>query len=184
MPPACVALVWKNVMLTTPRLILRPFHDSDAPHFYRLNTDPKVMKYTGDIPFQSEAAALRFIRNYDTYTRYGYGRWTVLLTENQEYIGWCGLKYSPEKDETDIGFRLMREHWNKGYATEAARACLAYGFGDLQLKKIVGRAMCDNHASIRVLEKIGMTFDHYFEENGAKWVQYRVSSNELYEKYL
>jgi len=70
----------------------------------------------------------------------------------------------------------MREHWNKGYATEVARACLAYGFEHLHLKKIVGRAMGNNHASIRVMEKIGMTFDHYFEENGVKWGQYYVQS--------
>lgn len=162
--------------LLTERLTLREFNDSDAPHFYHLNADPEVMKYTGDVPFQSVEEALQFIQNYDAYTQYGYGRWTALITENQEYIGWCGLKYSPEKDETDIGFRFMREHWNKGYATEAARVCLTYGFEHLHLKKIVGRAMCDNHASIHVLKKIGMTFEHYFEENGVKWIQYCVQS--------
>jgi len=163
-------------ILSTKRLTLREFSDSDAPHFYRLNADPEVMKYTGDVPFQSVEEALQFIRNYDAYSKYGYGRWAVLVTDNQEYIGWCGLKYSSKKDETDIGFRLMREHWNKGYATEAARACLAYGFEHLQLKKIVGRAMCDNHVSIHILEKIGMTFEYYFEENGVKWGQYFLES--------
>ena len=159
-------------MLTTKRLTLREFRQSDAPDFYHLNADAEVMKFTGDVPFQSVDEALQFIQNYDAYARYGYGRWSVLITDNEEYIGWCGLKYSPEKDETDIGFRLMRKHWNKGYATEAAQACINYGFQHLQIPKIVGRAMLANHASIRVLEKIGLQFSHYFEENGVKWAQY------------
>ncbi len=163
-----------QIVLTTKRLLLRTFAESDVPYFYRLNADPKVMQYTGDVPFKSLKEARQFIKNYRAYTQHGYGRWTVILKENQEYLGWCGLKYSPEKKETDIGFRFLQQHWNRGYATEAAQACLRYGFQDLGLTKIVGRAMSDNHASIRVLEKIGMRFEKYFEENNIKWIQLNI----------
>lgn len=155
-----------NYILETPRLLLREFHEEDAPHFYKLNEDPEVTRYTGDLPFRDEEAARQFLLDYDQYEKHGYGRWAVLLKpENTrpEWIGWCGLKYIPELDETDVGFRFFRSYWGRGYATEAARACLAYGFGALGLKRIVGRAMKENAASVRVLQKIGMEFWKEFD---------------------
>ena len=76
-------------------------------------------------------------------------------------IGWCRLKYTPSKKKYDIGFRFYKEYWNVGYATEAAQACIEYGFGKLNLNKIIGRVRQENMASIRVLEKIGLHFSHY-----------------------
>jgi RimJ/RimL family protein N-acetyltransferase len=75
-----------------------------------------------------------------------------------EFIGWCGLKYRPELDEIDLGYRFMKSAWGKGYATEAAMASIKYGFEQLGMRKIVGRAMPGNLGSIKVLEKCGMKF--------------------------
>ncbi|MBG6234049.1 RimJ/RimL family protein N-acetyltransferase [Pedobacter sp. CAN_A7] len=72
---------------------------------------------------------------------------------DNEFLGWCGLKYDEHLNETDIGFRFFEDYWNKGYATESAKACLTYGFKKLGLKIIVGRAMADNIASIKDIEK-------------------------------
>lgn len=77
---------------------------------------------------------------------------------NNEFIGWCGLKYPPELDEYDIGFRFFKKHWNKGYATEAANACLEIGFSKYDLEKIVGRALLENKASHRVLTKLSLEY--------------------------
>ncbi len=143
--------------LETKRLILRPFSEQDAPFLYELNKDAYVMKFTGDTPFLNEAEALEFIRNYDHYSCYGYGRWTVVIMETKEVIGWCGLKYHDE-GYIDIGFRLFRRHWGKGYATEAAKVSVIYGKETLKLSPIWGRVAKDNVASIRVLEKIGMKY--------------------------
>ena len=153
--------------IVTPRLQLREMNSMDAPKAFELNNDPEVVRFTGDKPFTSIADAERFIRSYDDYRRFGYGRWAVLLKESNEWIGWCGLKYHPLKDETDIGFRILRRYWNKGYATEASKACLVFGFEQLHLDCIVGRVMKENLASIRVLEKTGMKFwkDHLFHEH-------------------
>jgi len=161
-----------NCIFETPRLLLREFREEDAPYFFDLNEDPEVVRYTGDPPFASLEDARRFLKDYDQYEKYGYGRWAVLIKGQSQggppaWAGWCGLKYIPELDETDIGFRFFRRYWGRGYATESARACLEYGFGQLGLKQVVGRVMKDNKASIRVLEKIGMEFwkEFDFEEH-------------------
>ena len=155
-------------LLETPRLLLREFRQEDAPHFFALNEDPEVVRYTGDPPFASLEEARQFLLDYDQYEKYGYGRWAVLRKPERgegrpQWIGWCGLRYVPGLDETDIGFRFFRRYWRQGYATEAARACLDFGFDQLGLKRIVGRAMKENGASIRVLEKIGLEFWKEFD---------------------
>jgi RimJ/RimL family protein N-acetyltransferase len=147
----------QKIVIETGRLYLAEFKVSDARHMYRLNLDPEVLKYTGDPPFASVAEARDFLDRYDAYEKHGFGRWSVWLKEESAYIGWCGLKRN-EEGLVDIGFRFFRDRWNQGFATESARACLEYGFGQLQLDRIVGRADLANKASIRVLEKIGMRF--------------------------
>lgn len=144
-------------ILNTERLILREFDSSDAEKMYELNSDPEVLLYSGDSPFASIENAKEFLENYSDYKENGYGRWVVVLKSSNDFIGWCGLKYNEEKC-VDIGFRFFRKTWNKGYATEAARATLDYGFKILKLEEIIGRASVDNKASIRVLEKLDMAF--------------------------
>jgi len=146
-----------NPLISTDRLMLRPFRLEDASDLYGLNLDPTVMRYTGDQPFGSVADAKKFVETYDHCALHGFGRWAVELQSSNTFIGWCGLKRHPD-GMVDLGFRFLKQHWNKGYATEAAKACLEYGFGVLQLEEIVGRAARQNVASIRVLEKIGMRY--------------------------
>ena len=161
-------------LFQTSRLLFRPFSLVDAPALYQLNEDPLVIQYTGDPPFDSLDAARKFVQNYNHYEQYGFGRWSVLLKENERFIGWCGLKYTPAKEEIDLGFRFFRKEWNKGYATESASAAINYGFEQLGLKKIVGRAMKANGASIRVLEKIGMRYEKGIDMEGNEGVQYCI----------
>lgn len=144
--------------IETARLILREHTIDDAENAYYLNLDPEVVKYTGDESFKSIDEARNFLGNYTHYEKYGFGRWAVIDKITHEYLGWCGLKYTPELDEFDIGFRFMKKYWNKGYATEAAQACLEIGFNQFGMKVIVGRAMKENIASIKVLQKVGLTY--------------------------
>jgi [ribosomal protein S5]-alanine N-acetyltransferase len=146
------------IILETSRLLLREMHPDDAQQAYELNLDPEVVKYTGDVSFTSREEAKDFLIAYKSYQKYGFGRWAVILKSNQEFLGWCGLKYTPELDEFDIGFRFFKKHWNHGYASEAASACLEFGFTKFKMKTIVGRAMSENKASLKVLEKIGLVF--------------------------
>ena len=166
-------------MIETGRLFLRPFETGDSKSLYKLNLDPEVLAFTGDVPFESVHQARQFIRSYDQYRKYGVGRMAAIEKEKAEFIGWCGLKYSAGNDENDpgeydIGFRFFKSKWMQGFATESARACIGYGFTELSLKSIVGRAMKDNEASIRVLEKIGLRFFKRFDFEGREGVIYRI----------
>jgi ribosomal-protein-alanine N-acetyltransferase len=162
----------ENILIETERLYLREMTPNDAEVAYILNLDPEVIRYTGDDPFESIEEAKTFLENYASYRTYGFGRWGMILKETGEYLGWCGLKYTPELDEFDIGYRLMKKFWGKGYATEAAEACLELGFNRFDMKAIVGRAMPANVASVRVLEKIGLSYLENRIEDGVEEVVY------------
>jgi len=161
-----------KVILETERLYLREFIASDGLHFYDLNNDFEVIKYTGNKPFKSLEEAMDFIKNYSDYKRNGYGRWSVCLKETHEFIGWCGLKYEEENKENDLGYRFYKKHWGKVYATEAAKACVNYGFSVLKLNKLVGRASLENIGSIEVLKKCGFIYKNKFIYNHQPAVLY------------
>jgi len=148
-----------QIIFETTRLILRQFTLDDAPLIYQLNQDPEVVKYVHEPPLTSVDQAQEIIANIilPQYPN-NLGRWAIHLKENNAFAGWCGLKYRADVDEIDLGYRLMKHYWGIGIATEAASHCLQYGFQNLNLKTIIGKAHIDNLASIGVLEKIGMKF--------------------------
>ena len=146
-----------TIITTTPRLILRELTVQDAEDFFELNTNPNVLRYTGDSPFASIRQAATFLANYTHYSIHGFGRWAVIHTQTNTFLGWCGLKLH-EEGFVDLGFRLFEKEWGHGYATEAAQASLKYGFEHVGLDEIIGRASKQNKASINILHKLGMTF--------------------------
>lgn len=148
-----------DVIIETERLLLRKFTVEDAPLIYELNLDPDVIRYTYD-PVKDIEHATHVLEQVilPQYALYNHGRWAVHLKPGLEFIGWCGLKCIPQRDEIDLGYRFKKQYWGKGYATEAAYACIQYGFKKLDLKRIIGRAIPENTASLHVLEKCGMTF--------------------------
>lgn len=163
------------IVFTTNRLILREFDVTDAKTMFDLNSDEEVLKYTGDKQFDSLDEAKKFFENYPDYEQNGFGRWAVVLRENKETIGWCGLKKNT--DETiDLGYRFFKKEWNKGYATEAAKACLDFGFEVLEMPEIVANSDKNNGGSIRVMEKIGMKFDQELNHDGIEnAVRYKLT---------
>jgi len=167
------------VQLETERLIIRESVTDDAQDLFEMDSDPVVQRYTGDVMPASVSETADRIANYKDYKKYGYGRWTTILKETNEIIGWCGLKYLEDINETDLGYRWKQKHWGKGYATEASMACLKYGFEELNLPQIVAQVLEDNGASIRVLEKVGMKYwkQLYTEENPGLF--YRILKEEF-----
>jgi RimJ/RimL family protein N-acetyltransferase len=148
-----------NIVFQTPRLLLRQFTEADAPQVLSLNSDPEIVKYVHELPLQTEEQAKKILIDIILpQYKNNLGRWAIHTRENNEFIGWCGLKYRPELDEIDLGYRLMQKAWGKGYATEAAQHSLDHGFNALKLKLVTGRAHIENLASIKVLEKIGMDY--------------------------
>lgn len=133
------------------------------------------MQYTGDAAFEDIEAAKVFLDGYDHYEKHGFGRWAVIRKKDNAFLGWCGIKYTPEKDEHDIGFRFFKKYWNQGYATEAAKACLEYGHKTLGIDMIIGRAMKANIGSVKVLEKTGMTYHSDFDFDGNEGAIYKTS---------
>ncbi len=148
-----------QIIIETERLILRLFTLHDAAAIYELNKDPDVTRYTGD-PVKDIAHGKEILEQVilPQYALYNHGRWAVHTKQGMEFIGWCGLKNRPERKEVDLGYRFKKATWGKGYATEAAAACINYGFEKLQLLRIVGRAVPDNIGSLNVLEKCGMQY--------------------------
>lgn len=144
------------LLFESERLGYRKFSPDDAAELFRLNSDPEVIRYTGDLPFASEQDARAFVQGYDRYRKDGFGRWSVIDRSSHEFLGWCGLNRIDA--DVDLGYRFFRSAWGRGYATEAARACLDYGFDRLGLSRIIARALPENVASWKVLEKVGMTF--------------------------
>ncbi len=140
----------------TERVAHRAFTVDDCEAFYRLNSHPEVMRYTGEPAIGSVEEARDAIARYPDFDTVGYGRWACVLKETGAVIGFCGLKYLPELDEVDVGFRFFPEYWGKGIGTETCAASLSFGFEVLGLERILGLVLPENGASIRVLEKCGM----------------------------
>jgi ribosomal-protein-alanine N-acetyltransferase len=152
-------------MIETERLVIRPAQMEDAQLLFNLNADPEVIRYTGDSSFKTflEAQALIREKMMMQFEKYKMGRFMVFLKEGP-FLGWCGLKFFPETNEVDLGFRFIKSQWGKGYATESSRAILKYGFQTLQIKRIIAKAMPENVNSIKVMHKLGMNFRGYLHD--------------------
>ena len=133
---------------------------------------------TRDPLLSSVFEAETFIRNYPDFDDPGFGRWACILKATDEVVGSCGLKFLPELDEVDVGYRFLPQFWGRGLATEACRASIGFGFEVLGLASIIGLAQPDNPASIRVLEKSGMRSDGEMDYFGRKAFRYIVEKEE------
>jgi RimJ/RimL family protein N-acetyltransferase len=148
--------------LRTERLLLRQWRDEDLEPFAALNADPETMRYFPEPQFrvQSDALAEHARRHIEEE---GWGLWAVEVVGGASFIGFVGLA-RPSFEEhftpaVEVGWRLARPHWGRGYATEAGRAALAYGFEELGLDEIVSFTSVLNEPSWRVMERIGMSHD-------------------------
>ncbi len=160
---------------TTERLEHRALTVDDAGAFFALNSHPDVMRFTGEPRLQSLEEAREAIVGYPDFDTVGYGRWGCVLKENRSIIGFCGLKYLPELDAVDVGFRFLPQYWGRGLATEACAASITFGFDILKLQRIIGLVLAENVASIRVLEKVGMRRDGNITYEGQTVLRYEIS---------
>lgn len=145
-------------IVETDRLILRQVTPGDFEHLFIMNSDPVVMKYVGDGSTRNrEQMIVELDMLISHYTRKpGLGIWATVLKETNMFVGASGLVFYDNTPEIEIGYRMLKEHWNNGYATEASFGLLRYGFEMLGLSKLVSSAHTENVASRRVMEKIGM----------------------------
>jgi RimJ/RimL family protein N-acetyltransferase len=149
-------------MLRTSRLILRDWRDDDLPAFAAMNADPLVMAHFPSVLDRAASDALA-ARKRAHLAAHGWGSWAVEVPGEAEFIGYVGLQpVSFEASFTpavEIGWRLARAQWGRGLATEAARAALGFGFGQLDLPEIVSFTVPANARSRAVMERLNMTRD-------------------------
>jgi RimJ/RimL family protein N-acetyltransferase len=169
-----------RIILETERLLLREFDGGDAASFYLLGSDPEVIRYTGDpgggLTSIEHALEVLRARPLADYRKYGYGRWACVLKASGEVIGFAGLKYLADSQEVDLGYRLLPAYWGRGLATEACRAVLDYGRTRLGLRRIIGLVDPENLASVRVLEKLGLTLAGQVEDQGKYLARYVIQA--------
>jgi RimJ/RimL family protein N-acetyltransferase len=146
-----------TVALRTARLLLREWRDEDAAAFAAMSADPAVMRY---LPPPHPDAVERMRAHW---RRHGFGRFVVEISGDAPFIGIVGLSCVrselPFAPAVEIAWRLMPAHWGQGYATEAAQAAIADGFGRLSLAEIVAFTVPANEASRRVMTRLGMCRD-------------------------
>jgi RimJ/RimL family protein N-acetyltransferase len=186
-------------LLTTERLILRQWQESDRDAFARLNADPVVMEHFPRCLTREESDAA-VTRTQKTIGERGWGFWAVEVRGGAPFIGFVGLSIpgfeahftSAQAPCVEIGWRLLREHWRKGYVSEAAVECLRFGFEKLTLQEIVAFTVPLNVRSRAVMERIGMSrdpaddFDHPNLEPGhplRRHVLYRMSRSDWARLY-
>jgi RimJ/RimL family protein N-acetyltransferase len=163
-------------VIGTERLNLRGFAQTDIDRLAEILGDPVVMKYMpGDEPWPREWAERELRNLIEHWDRHSYGRWAVVDREDERMIGWCGLAFLPELNETEVAYLLDKDYWNRGYATEAARISLRYGFEEVGLDRIIALAFPENVASIRVMEKIGMRYERMTHVWRLDLVQYEIT---------
>jgi RimJ/RimL family protein N-acetyltransferase len=155
-----IAAATLHGMIETERLLLRAWQPSDEAPFASLNADPEVTRFlSGPMRRDESDELLARIRGH--WHEHGFGLYAVEVKDGGAFAGFVGLavpSFLPEVlPAVEVGWRLAREHWGKGYATEGAQASLTHGFGELKLRQIVSIIDPRNTASDRVADRLGMT---------------------------
>jgi ribosomal-protein-alanine N-acetyltransferase len=150
------------IIAETKRLVLREFHPGDGDAMDRVFGDVEVMRYGEGVrtPGWVRAWIARWLDDY--YRQWGFGVWAVVEKGEAVVIGYCGLSRFAgrcEADETEIGFRLARSYWGRGFATEAALAVRGHALDALRLPRLIALIDPGNAASVRVAQKMGMRYE-------------------------
>lgn len=178
------------IYIETSRLILRDWKKSDKEAFRKLNSDERVMKYFPEVLSPEETDDF-YNAIQEELENYKFGLYAVELKENKEFIGFIGFhKAVFASDFTpciEIGWRLKKDAWSKGYATEGAKACIEYGFNELDIEEIYSFAAVINKSSQNVMKKIGLRYIKDFNHPRIETtsvlrhhVLYKISKDEIY----
>lgn len=152
-------------IVETEHLFLRELNLNDKDGLAAILCDPESMEYYPN-PFSMEQTVNWIKWNINNYKKYKHGLWAVILKGENIFLGDCGITIQEIEGEEipELGYHIKKEYWNKGYATEAAKACIEYAINTLELEKIYSYTKSDNLPSIRVAEKVGMQFVKQFEK--------------------
>jgi len=166
----------RDVFLETDRLVLRRFAEADVDNLVELDGDPEVMRFiNGGRPTPRDEiendVLPAFLGYYERYA--GYGFWAAVERATGRFIGWFHFRPAEgaPPDEVELGYRLRRSAWGKGYATEGSRALIDKGFSELGVQRVVASTMVVNVASRRVMEKAGLRFVRTFHQPWPDYIE-------------
>ena len=170
--------------LHTGSLVMRPLLAADALALHRIYQSAGVLRYFPNPNPPTLEKVERFIAGQQAHwAKFGYGNWGIVIGDvgdpPGEVIGWAGLQYLPELEETEVGFLLDCPFWGKGYGTQAALASLRFGFEGCQLDHIIALVHAENRASQRVIEKCAMAHVDSLELWGMDLQRYRINKGEF-----
>lgn len=184
----------KVIEIQTSRLLLRQWKQADYPHLAKLNADPIVMEYYPNTLTEAESSAMAD-KLHSLLLERSWGFWAVEIIETKQFIGFVGL-HKPTYDLPvtpciEVGWRLAKEYWGKGYATEAARAALKFAFEELHLSDVYSFTSVSNKKSWAVMERLGLqnthtNFEHPIIPEGnslREHVLYKITMEQFRTKY-
>jgi RimJ/RimL family protein N-acetyltransferase len=191
-----------KVFLETERLTLRQFTKDDADNLFELDSDIEVIRFAnigvikGGKPLDTDYETIRnrtlprFLQYYQKYE--GYGFWAAIEKSSNQFIGWFHFRPALdsqlnlnsglyEASDIELGYRLRKAAWGKGYATEGSRALILKGFSELGTQRVVSSALATNAASIRVMEKAGLKFERKYllQEIDREVVKYALNKDKF-----
>lgn len=167
--------------LETQRLRLRPFRLEDLDDLAALNADPQVMRYVSE-PLSRPEVRQSLAWFAEEWDRLGFGWFAIFDRVSDAFVGQCGLQClegDPQSCEVELAFAFHRRFWGRGYGTEAARAVLAFGFDSAGLQEVVAVAREQNHASRRLLERLGFEVAGGGELYGRPVLVYSLESHRM-----
>lgn len=167
-------------MFETERLILRKLLITDLNEIFAMRKDPLVMRYIRGPQTDLDSSVKWIEMMTKKWDDEKIGFCGIVEKQTGNFIGWCGLWRLIGTEDIEVGYAIAKEHWGKGYATEAASRCLEYGFSDLGFTKIVAVAFPENKSSQNVMKKIGMKYIQtgiFYEK---ELVQYGISGEEFF----
>jgi RimJ/RimL family protein N-acetyltransferase len=165
-----------RIFLETERLVLRRFTHDDVENLVELDSDPDVMRFiNGGRATPRDEIENQFLPAIlDQYERYaGYGFWAAVEKSTERFVGWFHFRpaQGAPPGEVELGYRLRRSAWGKGYATEGSRALIRKGFAELGVQRVVASTMVVNVASRRVMENAGLTFVRTFQQPWPDYIE-------------
>jgi len=168
----------QSVYLETERMVLRCLTENDADNLFDLDSDPDVMRFlTGGVPHTREFIVRKALPHYlGYYDRFnGFGFWAAIERETADFMGWFHFRpFKENPEETELGYRLKKAHWARGFAAEGSLSLIKKGFRELGVTKVVATTMALNTRSRRVMEKVGLQFEAEFVYPGDPFPGWRA----------
>lgn len=161
------------------RVSLRPLQPTDTEVLHRIYQTEGVLQYFPTTTPPPLEKVERFIASQqEHWEKHGYGNWGIVPEGESQIAGWAGLQFLPELNETEVGYLLDKPFWGRGYATEAARASIQFGFERCGLDHIIALVHPENLASRRVIDKCGMTYEETIHLWGIDLMCHRIDLND------